>query len=112
MAALVSAYGIFIYLFYGNFRFYRGFAGMGRMYLNWGYAAANGAIIAFALVIFSRSLSPRQFLGAAVFVLCTAFLLIGSGRGPLLGVAVAFWWPSPPACRRSAAAASTSRAGS
>jgi O-antigen ligase len=89
LSALISAYGIFIYLFYGNFRFFSGFAGMGRMYLNWGYPAANGAITAFALLIFSRNLSLRQFVGAAVFALCTAFLLVGSGRGPLLGVAVA-----------------------
>ena len=32
------------------------------MYLNWGYAAANGAIIAFPLLIFSRTLSPRQLV--------------------------------------------------
>jgi O-antigen ligase len=88
LSALISAYGLAIYLTYGSFRFYAGF-GVKRMYLNWGYPAANGAIIAFALVIFSRNLGLRQIVGAALLCLCLGFLLVGSGRGPLLGVVVA-----------------------
>ncbi|HMR32322.1 MAG TPA: O-antigen ligase family protein [Geminicoccaceae bacterium] len=90
LSTLISLYGIFIYLYYGNFRFFSGFAGMGRMYLNWGYPAANGAIIAFCWMIFSPYLSLRQLAAAVLCGVCTGFLLVGSGRGPLLGVIVAF----------------------
>lgn len=90
LSTLISLYGIFIYFYYGNFRFFSGFAGMGRMYLNWGYPAANGAIIAFVMLIFSPYLSLRQLIAAALCGACIGFLLVGSGRGPLLGVIVAF----------------------
>ena len=86
LSLLVAVYGLFIYLVFGSFRFYSGFAGFGRMYLNWGYAAANGAIIAFPLLIFSRTLSPRQLVAGAAFGICAGFLLVGSGRGPLLSL--------------------------
>lgn len=89
LSVLISLYGIFIYVYYGNFRFFSGFAGMGRMYLNWGYPAANGAIIAFVMLIFSRMFGLRQMAAAALCGICVVFLLIGSGRGPLLGVMVA-----------------------
>jgi O-antigen ligase len=86
LSLLVAVYGLFIYFVFGSFRFYSGFAGFGRMYLNWGYAAANGAIIAFPMVIFSRTMSHRQLVAAGAFAICAAFLLVGSGRGPLLSL--------------------------
>lgn len=85
----LAAYSWFIDLVYGSFRFYRGFADFARMYLVWGYAIANGAIIAFALLVSSRTFSARQIAAAGLFGLCTGFLLIGSGRGPLLAVILA-----------------------
>jgi O-antigen ligase len=89
LSLLVAAYGLFIYVAFGSFRFYSGFAGFGRMYLNWGYAAANGAIIVFPVLIFSRTLSPRQLVAGVLFGIFAAFLLVGSGRGPLLSVLLA-----------------------
>jgi O-antigen ligase len=89
LAALLAGYGLYVYATYGTFRFYGGFGAIKRIYLSWGYAATNGAIIAFALLIFSRAFSLRQLVAAALFILCSAFLLVGSGRGPFLAVVAA-----------------------
>jgi O-antigen ligase len=95
LSLFIACYGLYIYVTYGTFRFYRGFidANFSVMYLQWGYAASNGVIIAFALLISSRALSLRQLLAAGMLGVCVTFLLVGSGRGPLLsailGVVVA-----------------------
>lgn len=90
-AMVIVVSGLEIYATFGNFRFFKGFAfgEVIRAYLSWGYVAAQGATIAFALAIFSRMLGPRQMVAMALFGLAVAFLLVGSGRGPLLALAVA-----------------------
>jgi O-antigen ligase len=86
LSLFIACYGLYIYLTYGTFRFFRGFAeaDFSRMYLQWGYAASTGAIIAFALLVLSRAFSLRQLLAAGMLGISVAFLLIASGRGPLL----------------------------
>jgi O-antigen ligase len=85
----IAAYGMFIFLVHGDFRFFVIFEGVKRAYLSWGYLVANGAIIAFALSIFSPAFSLRQAAAGLLLALCIAFLLVGSGRGPLIAVVLA-----------------------
>ena len=89
IACGLALFGWFIQLAFGSFRMYRGFAGFHRNYLVWGYGVADGAIIAFALMVASRTFSRRQIFAAGLVGLCGGFLLIGSGRGPLLGFVLA-----------------------
>lgn len=91
LSMIIVGFGLHIYLAYGTFRFFGGFAfgAVARAYLSWGYVAANGAIIAFALVIFSRLLGLGQLVAAGLFAMAVTFLLVGSGRGPLLSVVAA-----------------------
>ena len=85
----LALFGWFIHLTQGSFRLYRGYGGFKRNYLLWGYAVAEAAAIAFALIARSRTLSSRQLLAVGLFGLCAGFLLVGGGRGPLLSVALA-----------------------
>jgi O-antigen ligase len=91
LSMIVAGYGLYIYATFGTFRFFGGYAfgDVSRAYLSWGYAVTNGAVIAFALAIFSRVLGVRQIVAAGLFAMATLFLLVGSGRGPLLATVVA-----------------------
>ena len=89
LSVIVSAYGVAIYVRHGNIRFYSGLKDFGRLYLLWGYAATNGAIIAFTIAIFSRSLGLRQIVAGGLMGICAVFPLVSGARGPLLGVALA-----------------------
>jgi hypothetical protein len=86
LACALALFSWYIELVHGNFRFYSGFGAVRRMYYIWGYVIAEGAVIAFALLAASRTLSLQQMLAAALFAMCAGFLLVGSGRGPLLSV--------------------------
>lgn len=86
LACALALFSWYIELVHGNFRFYRGFGTTQRKYYIWGYVIAEGAVIAFALLAASRTFSRQQMLAAALFAMCVGFLLIGSGRGPLLSV--------------------------
>ena len=86
---VIAGYRLGVYTVYGTFKFAKAFGDVKRVYLSWGYAATNGAIIAFGLFLFSRMLSLRQIAAALLFGVSSAFLLVGSGRGPLLGVVIA-----------------------
>lgn len=85
----LALFAWFIHLTHGNIRFYRGFGAVQRAYYIWGYAVAEAAVVAFALLAASRTLSLRQLVAGALFAVCVGFLLIGSGRGPLLAIAAA-----------------------
>jgi O-antigen ligase len=87
---LLAVWGIAIYLAYGSFRFAFAELGLeaGRMYLNWGYGASSGAVVAFCVTTYARFGSRAQLLGAATFCVILVFLLVSSGRGPLLSVAL------------------------
>src|SRR4051794_27129582 len=51
LSFLVAAYGVAIYLKHGDIRLYSRTEDLGRLYLLWGYAGTNGAIIAFTIAI-------------------------------------------------------------
>ena len=90
LALVVSAYGIYIELVYGSFRFFR-YYGAGEswgksIYIVWGYIAANGIIVTLAIAIYSRLASLKQLLALAAFGICIYFLLLAGGRGPLLAI--------------------------
>lgn len=90
IAMVMAVYGLVIYAQYGDFRRWAGWQDTeGRAYLDFGHTVVNGAGIAFTLAIFSRFGSVRQGIGVAMFAACALFLLVGGGRGPFLGVAVA-----------------------
>jgi O-antigen ligase len=84
---VIAVAGLVIYVRDGSFRFGGDFEGQGRVYLSWGFAAASGAVIAFAWAIFSRMFGLQQLLAVVAFMLCAGFLLVNSGRGPLLSAA-------------------------
>jgi len=90
MSVFISLYGMWIYVTYGTFRFYRGFGdSAARLYLSWGYAVTSGAVIAYVIALAAPIGSRRQIVGILLFAVSFIFLLVASGRGPLLAVAVA-----------------------
>jgi O-antigen ligase len=90
VAAVMAAVGLFIYAAYGDFRRWSGWQdAAGRVYLDFGHTVVNGAGTAFCVALFARLGSLRQAAGAALFAACTVFLLVGGGRGPFLGAALA-----------------------
>ena len=82
----LALFGWFVHLLHGNIRFYRGFGAVQRAYYIWGYAIAEAAVVAFALLAASRTFSRQQLAAGALFAACASFLLVGTGRGPLLSV--------------------------
>ena len=93
--------GIIIYIEYGSFRFYEGFAG--RTYLLWGYAVTSGSAVAFMMAIYSRFGSAKQVVAFVMFAIMVYFLLIATGRGALLSLGIACLVPlmiSRPIMRR------------
>ncbi|MEZ5848036.1 MAG: O-antigen ligase family protein [Geminicoccaceae bacterium] len=92
IASLVlSVYGSIIYIQYGTFRFYEGF--VQRTYLLWGHAAAGGAVIAFAIAIYSKFGTPKQVIVGGIFLIMAYFLMIATSRGALLSLAGACFLP-------------------
>ncbi len=90
VAAVMAAVGLFIYAAYGDFRRWSGWQDLeGRVYLDFGHTVVNGAGTAFCVALFARLGSLRQAAGAALFAACALFLLVGGGRGPFLGAALA-----------------------
>ncbi|MFL5331753.1 MAG: O-antigen ligase family protein [Geminicoccaceae bacterium] len=89
VAMFMALVGIYIQLKTGDFRRWSQLDGTGRVYLAFGHTVVNGAGIAFCIGLFSRVGSVRQVLGTMMFATCCFFLLVGGGRGPFLGAAVA-----------------------
>jgi O-antigen ligase len=93
LALILSTYGIYIEFAYGSFRFYHylgaGADWAGSAYIAWGYIVTNGAVVILAFGIFSKLGSPKQLLAVLALATCGYFLLIASGRGPLLGLLLA-----------------------
>jgi O-antigen ligase len=90
VAGLMALYGLYIFAVYGDFRRWSGWEDIdGRAYLAFGHTVANGAGIAFCLAISARLGSAKQAAGALLFAAAAVFLLVGGGRGPFLGVALA-----------------------
>src|SRR5918911_86338 len=89
VAMFMALVGIYIQLKTGDFRRWSQLDGSGRVYLAFGHTVVNGAGIAFCIGLFARVGSVRQALGTMMFATCCFFLLVGGGRGPFLGAAVA-----------------------
>ena len=88
LSVVLAAIGTYIHFNYGEFRRYRGPAGDWpiRTYLTWGNIIGTGTAVALGILIHTRFASAKQLLAAAVCGVCVLFMLIGGGRGPLLGV--------------------------
>jgi O-antigen ligase len=89
VALFMALVGLYIQFKTGNFRRWGQLDGSGRVYLAFGHTVVNGAGIAFCIALFARVGTVRQALGALAFAICSYFLLIGGGRGPFLGAALA-----------------------
>jgi O-antigen ligase len=91
VALFVAVSGLRLYLMYGDFRRLPiwGELGFTRTYLNWGYTVADGAGVALAVTLFSRFMSLKQLVAGGMLLACAAFLLVGGGRGPMIGLAFA-----------------------
>jgi O-antigen ligase len=93
LAVLLAIIGIYIEIAYGSFRFYHYLGGEGAwsipLYIAWGYIVANGAVVILAFGIFSKLGSPKQLAALLALATCGYFLLIATGRGPLLGLLLA-----------------------
>lgn len=87
LAGILGAYGTYVELVHGNFRFYQGAYGdwHRRTYLAWSNTAMTGAAIALALTLNTRFGSAKQLAASAVFCFCLYFLMISGARGALLG---------------------------
>jgi O-antigen ligase len=81
--------GLYIQFKTGNFRRWGQLDGSGRVYLAFGHTVVNGAGIAFCIALFAKVGTARQALGTLAFAICSYFLLVGGGRGPFLGAALA-----------------------
>lgn len=88
----LSIHGLWIYAQYGTFRFYRGFEGVSA-YLLWGFPVATASAISLGYAFASPSRSIRQVVGILLSLLFAIFLLIASGRAPLLSYAVCAAFP-------------------
>lgn len=93
LALILAVYGIYIEFTHGSFRFYH-YRGAGAnwadgTYIAWGYIVANGAVVALSLAIFSKFGSLKQFIAVLALAIFGYFLLIATGRGPLLGLVLA-----------------------
>jgi O-antigen ligase len=88
---ILSAYGTYIDLVQGNFRFYRGPHGDWpvRVYLAWGSVVGPGTAVVLAAVIYTRLGSAMQLLGLGVLAVCLYFILFCGSRSALIGVAAA-----------------------
>lgn len=71
---------------YGFIMFYKDFDFSGRPYLLWSYGAAFGAVVLFAITIFSRFLSSKQLISGTLLAICAYFVLVSGSRGALLGL--------------------------
>ena len=91
LSVALSAYGAYIELALGNFRFYGGPTGTWhhRTYLDWGNIIGIGSAIALAVLIFSRFGSIKQLLAAIVCAICFYFMLVNGARGAMLGAMLA-----------------------
>lgn len=91
LALLLSLIGNYIYLVYGDFRFYRGAADdwHNRTYLAWSRVVAVGAAIAMGMAIHMRFGSRKQLATLAALSCCLFFLFISGARGALLSTIVA-----------------------
>src|SRR4051794_16834159 len=102
IALFMALVGLYIQFKTGDFRRWGQLDGSGRIYLAFGHTVVNGAGIAFCIALFARVGTVRQALGTLAFAICAYFLLIGGGRGPFLGAALAAsvaMFTRPPAIR-------------
>ena len=89
VALLMALVGLYVQLKTGDFRRWGQLEGTGRVYLAFGHTVVNGCGVAFCIAFFARFGTVRQALGALALAICAYFLLIGGGRGPFLGAALA-----------------------
>jgi O-antigen ligase len=91
LSVALSAYGAYVSVFHGDFRYYYGPSGLWhhRTYLDWGYLIGVGSPIALALLIYSRFGSVKQVLAASACGVCFYFMLVNGARGAMLGAMLA-----------------------
>jgi O-antigen ligase len=94
LSLIVALIGIYVYLVYGSFMFakwenqsYNWNRG-GRVYNDWGRAAAYGATILLLLFLRARFASTRQLFFGVLLGICTYFVFIASSRSALLSLAI------------------------
>ncbi|MDW8371441.1 MAG: O-antigen ligase family protein [Geminicoccaceae bacterium] len=87
IGTILSVHGLWIYAQYGTFRFYRGFEGI-LAYLLWGFPVATASAISLGFAFAAPPGTARQLSGAILSVLFAVFLLIASGRAPMLSYAL------------------------
>jgi O-antigen ligase len=89
LSTILAAFGSYIHLVHGDFRFYRGSGGGDwdpRTYLHWGNIIVTGSAIAMAIVIHTRFGSLKQLLPAAILGICFFFVMVSGARGAMLGI--------------------------
>ena len=64
-----------------------------RAHISWGRTVGPAVIVSFAIILFSKPLSLRQFVALGILGICLAYLLIAGGRGPFLACGVALAVP-------------------
>jgi O-antigen ligase len=87
IGTFLSLHGLWIYAQYGTFRFYRGFEGI-HAYLLWGFPVATASAVSLAFAFAAPPGTARQLVGTILSILFAIFLLIASGRAPMLSYAV------------------------
>jgi O-antigen ligase len=87
IATFLSLHGLWIYAQYGTFRFYRGFEDI-HAYLLWGFPVATASAISLGFAFAAPPGTARQLVGTTLSILFAIFLLIASGRAPMLSYAV------------------------
>lgn len=87
IGTFLSLHGLWIYFEHGTFRFYRGFEGISA-YLLWGFPVATASAVSLSLAFAASPGTALQLTGTILSVLFAIFLLIASGRAPMLSYAV------------------------
>ncbi len=83
---IIALVGAQIYIVHGSFKF-AGWVDAGRVYNNWGRAAANGGVVLTLLALRSRTFSLHQIVTGGLLALCVFFVLVSSSRSALLCIA-------------------------
>jgi len=91
LSVALSAYGAYINITHGDFRFYYGPSGTWhhRTYLDWGNIIGIGAAIVLGVLIYSRLGSTKQIVAAIACAICFYFILVNGARGAMLGAMLA-----------------------
>lgn len=92
VGTVLSIHGLWIYSEYGTFRFYREFRDIAA-YLLWGFPVATASAVSLGFAFAAPPGTARQLIGTLLSILFAVFLLIASGRAPMLSYAVCLTVP-------------------